>query len=71
MSQLKLALPIVKPLNQKIIVSRFTRTLSTLLSSGMPLAQSIQIVSEVVQNTVAEQVLLTVRDELVKGEGLS
>ncbi|WP_147633168.1 type II secretion system F family protein [Turicibacter sanguinis] len=71
MSQLKLALPIVKPLNQKIIVSRFTRTLSTLLSSGMPLAQSIQIVSDVVQNTVAEQALLTVRDELVKGEGLS
>ena len=70
-SQLKLAIPIAKPLNQKIIVSRFTRTLSTLLSSGMPLAQSIQIVSEVVQNKIAEQALLTVREELVKGEGLS
>ena len=71
MSQVKLALPILKPLNQKIIVSRFTRTLSTLLSSGMPLVQSIHIVSEVVQNKVAEEALLKVREELVKGEGLS
>lgn len=70
-SQLKLAVPVIKPLNQKIIVSRFTRTLSTLLSSGIPLAQSIHIVSEVVQNKVAENALLTVREELVKGEGLS
>lgn len=70
-SQLKLSIPILKPLNQKIIVSRFTRTLSTLLSSGMPLVQSIQIVSEVVQNKVAEEALSTVREELVKGEGLS
>ncbi len=70
-SQIKLAVPIIKPLNQKIIVSRFTRTLSTLLSSGMPLAQSIHIVSEVVQNKVAEDALQSVREELVKGEGLS
>ena len=70
-SQVKLVLPILKPLNQKIIVSRFTRTLSTLLSSGMPLVQSIHIVSEVVQNKVAEEALLKVREELVKGEGLS
>lgn len=70
-SQVKLALPILKPLNQKIIVSRFTRTLSTLLSSGMQLTQSIHIVSEVVQNKVAEEALLKVREELVKGEGLS
>ena len=70
-SQIKLAVPIMKPLNQKIIVSQFTRTLSTLLASGMPLAQSIHIVSEVVQNKVAEEALQTVREELVKGEGLS
>lgn len=70
-SQVKLALPILKPLNQKIIVSRFTRTLSTLLSSGISLVQSIHIVSEVVQNKVAEEALLKVREELVKGEGLS
>ena len=37
LSQMKLAIPILKPLNQKMIVSRFTRTLSTLLSSGIHL----------------------------------
>ena len=68
---LKLRLPILKPLNEKIIVSRFTRTLSTLLASGIPLTTSIHIVSEVVQNRVAELALQGVRERLVKGEGLS
>ncbi len=70
-SHLKLSVPILKPLNEKIVVSRFTRTLSTLLASGIPLTTSIHIVSEVVQNRVAELALNDVRERLVKGEGLS
>ncbi len=70
-SHLKLSVPILKPLNEKIVVSRFTRTLSTLLASGIPLTTSIHIVSEVVQNRVAELALNEVRERLVKGEGLS
>ncbi|MDE5978189.1 MAG: type II secretion system F family protein [Turicibacter sp.] len=71
LSKFKLWAPILKPLNQKIIVSRFTRTISTLLASGISIAQSVQIVSEVVQNKLAEEALLGVREKLIKGEGLS
>lgn len=69
-SKLKLKLPIIKNLNQKIIVSRFTRTLSTLLASGITLVQALQIVSTVVGNQIAETALIEVKEKVVRGEGL-
>ena len=70
-SKIKLSLPIIKTLNQKIIVSRFTRTLSTLLSSGVTLIQALEVVSGVVGNKVAEEILNKVRESVIKGEGLA
>lgn len=70
-SRLKLKIPVVKKLNQKIIVSRFTRTLSTLLSSGVTLVQALEVVSDVVGNKVAEEALSRIREAVIKGEGLS
>ncbi|WP_238884237.1 type II secretion system F family protein [Clostridium sp. YIM B02551] len=70
-SKIKLSLPVLKTLNQKIIVSRFTRTLSTLLSSGVTLVQALEVVSSVVGNKVAEDILSKVRESVIKGEGLA
>lgn len=70
-SKLKLTLPILKTLNEKIIVSRFSRTLSTLLASGVSIGQSLQIISTVVGNKVAEDALNKVRERVFRGEGLS
>lgn len=70
-SKMKLKIPIVRSLNEKIIVTRFTRTLSTVLSSGITLIQGLQVVSTVIGNKVAEKKLLEVKDQLVKGVGLS
>lgn len=70
-SRLKLKIPVIKKLNQKIIVSRFTRTLSTLLSSGVTLVQALEVVSDVVGNKVAEESLSRIREAVIKGEGLS
>jgi len=69
-SQLKLKLPILKTLNQKIIVSQFTRTLSTLMASGLPLIECLTIVTGVVRNKVAEDALNTVTEKVSRGEGL-
>jgi type IV pilus assembly protein PilC len=69
-SDLKLKLPILKKLNQMIIVSRFTRTLSTLIASGLPLIEALKIVSEVAGNKLAEAEILKIRDKVVKGESL-
>lgn len=70
-SKMKLKLPIIKGLNEKIIVTRFTRTLSTVLSSGISLIQGLQVVSSVIGNKVVEYKLLDVKDQLIKGVGLS
>lgn len=69
-SKLKLKLPILKKINQMIIVSRFTRTMSTLMASGLPLVQALKIVSEVSGNKIAEIELLKIRDKVVRGESL-
>ena len=69
-SDLKLKLPILKKLNQMIIVSRFTRTLSTLIASGLPLIEALKIVSEVTGNKIAESGLLKIRDKVMRGESL-
>lgn len=69
-SKLKLKLPILKKLNQMIIVSRFTRTLSTLIASGLPLINSLEIVAGVAGNKVAENALIKIRDSVMRGESL-
>lgn len=69
-SKAKLKFPVLKKLNQMIIVSRFTRTLSTLIASGLPLIQALQIVSEVTGNKIAEKTLLKIRDKVMRGESL-
>lgn len=69
-SKFKLKFPIAKGLNEKIIVSRFTRTLATLLISGIPMVQAIQIVSGVLGNKVAEDKLIKIREQLVRGDSL-
>ena len=70
-AKLKISFPLIKDLNRKIIVSRFTRTLSTLLSSGVSLVESLPIVSSVLDNVIAEDEVLKIRERVVKGEGLS
>ncbi|GEP66731.1 type II secretion system protein F [Clostridium beijerinckii] len=69
-SNLKLKLPVLKKLNQMIIVSRFTRTMSTLIASGLSLVEALRIVSEVSGNKIAEIELLKIRDKVVRGESL-
>lgn len=70
-SKLKLKIPIIKNLNEMIIVSRFTRTMSTLLSSGLPLVESLDIVKEVIDNKVAQNSIIKVKEKVVKGETLN
>lgn len=68
---LKLKLPIFKPTNTKIITSRFTRTLSTLMSSGIPLIRAMEVVSRVVNNVIVEESLNQGIENIRKGIPLS
>jgi Type II secretory pathway, component PulF len=71
LSRVKLTLPILKNINEKIIVSRFTRTLSTVLASGVNLIQALQVVSKVLGNKIIESKVMEVREQMMKGGVLS
>jgi len=68
---LKLRIPIVKDTNIKIATSRFTRTLSILLSSGIPLLEGLDIVARIINNKFLSIKIENAKDEVRKGVPLS
>ncbi|MDI1241826.1 MAG: type II secretion system F family protein [bacterium] len=65
---LLLKLPIFGPILRKIAVARFSRILSTLLSSGVPILQSLDITAKTAGNVVIEDAILKVRAGVERGE---
>jgi type IV pilus assembly protein PilC len=66
-----LKLPLVGILLRKIAVARFTRTLGTLISSGVPILESLDITARTAGNAVIERALLKVRQALEAGKTLA
>ncbi len=67
----KLTIPLFGRLNRIVIVSRFTRTLSTLLSSGVPLLTAMDIVKNIVTNTRLKEVVERTRDSVREGQSMA
>jgi type IV pilus assembly protein PilC len=67
---LKLKIPLIGPIIHKYAISRFTRTLSTLVSGGIPVVASLEIVARAVGNTRFEEALLGVTQRVREGEAL-
>ncbi|MDW5300406.1 MAG: type II secretion system F family protein [Sedimentibacter sp.] len=67
----KLKIPVVKSLALKVATSRFTRTLATLMGSGVPLLQALETVSGVTGNTYIGSKILEAREDVRKGLALS
>ncbi len=68
---LKLKLPLLGNLLQKIEVARFARTLGTLVRSGVPILQALSIVKETLTNEVMATSLISVYGRLKEGGGLA
>ena len=66
-----LAVPVLGDLMRKAAVSRFTRTLSTLLQSGVPAIQSLEITETVVGNRVISDATRHIRERVVEGTDVS
>ena len=66
--RLLLKLPIFGKILQKIAVARFSRTLSTLLSSGVPILQSLDITARTAGNVIIEEAIISVRTGVERGE---
>jgi len=68
---LKLKLPVFGTLFQKIAISRFARNLGTMMHSGVPILQSLDIVSDTTGNIVLARAIRDVRDSVRQGEAIT
>jgi type IV pilus assembly protein PilC len=65
---LMLSFPAIGPTMRKIAVARFTRTMGTLLASGVPILDALQIVAKTAGNVIIESALLNVADRITEGQ---
>jgi len=67
----KLRVPIFGPLMRKVTISRFTRTLGTLITSGVPIMQALEVVAKAVENKVVAGAIENVRSSIREGESIA
>ena len=65
---LQLSMPVLGPTMRKIAVARFTRTMGTLLASGVPILDALQIVAKTAGNVVIEGALTRVAERISEGK---
>jgi type IV pilus assembly protein PilC len=63
--------PIFGPLLQKVAVARFTRTLGTMIASGVPILDGLEIVARTAGNMVIEEALMAVRSAISEGRTIA
>src|SRR3989338_868201 len=69
--RIKLRIPVVGVLIQQVWVARFSRTLGTLLTSGVPILDALQTVKDTIGNEFIARSVLQVRDSIKEGESVS
>ncbi len=69
--RIKLAAPVFGPVLKKVAISRFTRTLGTLISSGVPILQALTIVKETSGNVIVGNAVQAVHNSVKEGETIT
>ncbi|MBU0943345.1 MAG: type II secretion system F family protein [Proteobacteria bacterium] len=63
--------PVVGPLIRKVAVAKFTRTLSTMLQSGVPILEALHVVAKTAGNKIIEAAVLRVADSIAEGRPIA
>jgi len=66
----KISAPVFGTLVRKVIVARFTRTLGTLISSGVPILEALDIVKDAVGNAIVGKAIANVHASIKEGESI-
>lgn len=69
--KMALRLPIFGPLLKKVAVAKFTRTLGTMISSGVPIMDGLDITSKTAGNVIVENAIRAVRSAISEGKSMS
>ena len=67
----KLKVPVIGPVVSKVAIARFTRTLGTLISSGVPILQALTIVKETAGNVIVSNAVSAVHESVKEGETIT
>ncbi len=67
----KLRMPLFGTINRNVVMTRFSRTFGTLIHSGVPILQSLDVVSKAISNVVVAQAIAAVRTSIREGEGIA
>jgi type IV pilus assembly protein PilC len=68
---LKIRFPIIGGIFQKIYLARFARNLSTLIIGGIPIIKALQIVAEIINNTIYRDIILDTVTKIQSGKTIS
>jgi type IV pilus assembly protein PilC len=71
MDMLLLKFPIIGPLFRKVAVAKFTRTLGTMISSGVPILDALQITARSSGNSVIENAVMYTRERISEGRTMA
>ncbi len=71
LDQLKLRLPVFGQLNSKLSLARFTRTFGTLIASGVPILQALDIVADTANNVIVSDAVRGSRSSIKEGETIA
>ena len=66
-----LMMPVFGPLVRKVAVAKFTRTLSTMMSSGVPILASLDIVARTAGNKIVEAAILDTKSAIAEGRSIA
>jgi type IV pilus assembly protein PilC len=69
--QITLKMPVLGNIMRKIAVARFCRTLSTLISSGVPILDGLEITAKTAGNSIVEDAIMVTRKSIERGETIS
>jgi type IV pilus assembly protein PilC len=69
--RVKLNMPVLGPVFTKVAISRFSRTLGTLVSSGVPILQALTIVKETSGNVIVSDAVAAVHESVKEGETIT
>ena len=71
MDRMLLNMPIVGPLMRRVAVAKFTRTLGTMMQSGVPILESLNVVARTAGNKVIEMAVFRVTDAISEGRAIA
>ncbi|HLL52028.1 MAG TPA: type II secretion system F family protein [Myxococcaceae bacterium] len=69
--KVSLKMPIIGPVIRKVAVARFTRTLSTMISSGVPILDALDVTAKTAGNRTVEDGIYYVRSKIAEGKNIS